>query len=62
MTTVNEKRVQWAKENTKVIQIRLNNVNDADIIDFLDTKNKKASYIKELIRIDMNKKELVKNG
>lgn len=45
----------YMKSKVKVIQIGLNKVHDADIINHLNTKKSKSGYIKQLIRDDMNK-------
>lgn len=45
--------MQYAKENTQQIKFVLNKNIDADIIDWLGTKQNKQGYIKELIRRDM---------
>lgn len=44
---------KWQNENTKVIQLRLNVVNDADVLEKLNSVANKNGYIKELIRKDM---------
>ena len=43
---------KWIKENTKGFYIRLNIASDLDIIQHLSTKENKAGYVKELIRMD----------
>ncbi|MBP3890780.1 MAG: hypothetical protein J6D29_01265 [Solobacterium sp.] len=47
---------QWQKENYKRIYLKLNYHKDADIIAFLEDKESKNAYIKELIRKDMKRK------
>ena len=44
---------QYAKENTQQIKFVLNKNLDADIIEWLGTKQNKQGYIKDLIRRDM---------
>lgn len=44
---------RYNKENTKVVGLRLNNKNDADIIAKLEQVPSKMGYIKELIRKDI---------
>ena len=46
---------KYNKEKTISVQIRLNKVNDADIIKQLENVPSKMGYIKQLIRNDMNK-------
>ncbi len=43
----------WAKENTKKYAVRLSYIQDAEMIEFLEKKESKAGYIKELIKKDM---------
>ncbi len=44
---------KWRKENTRVFKIRLSRNIDGDMIEFLESKDNKQGYIKELIREDM---------
>ena len=44
---------KWRKENTRVFKIRLSRNIDGDMIEFLESKENKQGYIKELIRADM---------
>lgn len=44
---------KWRKENTRVFKIRLFRNTDGDMIEFLEAKENKQGYIKELIREDM---------
>ena len=48
---------EWKKQNTKQVTIQLNKINDADIIEYLSTKENKHRYIINLIRKDMRKGE-----
>lgn len=47
---------EYQKENIKQITLKLNFRTEKDILDFLDTKENKQGYIKQLIRDDMAKK------
>lgn len=44
---------KYNKKNTKQINIRLNKKTDEDIILYLDKKENKQGYIKDLIRADI---------
>ena len=44
---------KYQKENTIQVNVRLSKKYDADIIDWLNDKDAKATYIKRLIREDM---------
>ena len=44
---------KWQNENTKVIQLRLNVINDADVLEKLNSVGNKNGYIKYLIRKDI---------
>lgn len=46
---------RYDKENTKSITVKLNRKTDADIIEWMDTKENRQGYIKEIIRKDMEK-------
>ena len=48
---------EYKKKNTIRIAFNLSLIHDADIIDFLKSKNNKQGYLKELIRADMEKSE-----
>ena len=53
----------YQKANTKKVGLILNKNTDAELIAFLETKNNKAGYIKELIYKDMQETILKKlNG
>ena len=39
--------------NTKQIKLKLNNINDADILEYLKKIDNKQGYIKDLIRKDI---------
>ena len=57
MATEAQKRAQakYDAANTVQIKLKLNKVNDADIIAKLDSVSNKQGYIKELIRADIAK-------
>lgn len=57
-----ENIAKYQKENTKQICIRLHKKYDADILDYLDTQEAKATYIKGLIRKDMRYNRSATNG
>lgn len=44
---------KYDKNNTRLIQMKLNKKTDADILDHLDKQENRQGYIKELIRKDM---------
>ena len=44
---------KYDKNNTRLIQLKLNKKTDADILDYLDKLDNRQGYIKELIRKDM---------
>lgn len=46
---------KYDKEHTKGIYLKLNLKTDADIIEHLNNTEKVQTYIKQLIRNDMNK-------
>ena len=46
---------KYQKENTTQVNVRLSKKYDADIIAWLDSKDAKATYIKQLIREDMQR-------
>lgn len=48
-----ENITKYQKANTKQIPIRFHKTYDADILEFLNSKPRKATYIKNLIRKDM---------
>lgn len=52
-----ESQDRWDKENTIQIKLKLNTTNDADIIEKLNSVDKKQTYIKELIRADIKSGE-----
>ena len=45
----------YQKENIVQITLKINSKTDADLIGFLNTKENKQGYIKDLIRKDMTK-------
>lgn len=46
---------RYDRENTVGLYLKLNRKTDADILAWLDTKENKQGYIKELIREDIAK-------
>ncbi len=46
--------VDYVKTKCKQITLMLNQENDKDIIDYLETIGNKNAYLKDLIRKDMN--------
>ena len=42
--------IQWVKENTTRIAVKLNNNTDADILNRLETVESKQGYIKQALR------------
>lgn len=48
-----EAKKRWDKENTTVVTMKLNNKQDAEIINKLNSVPNKQGYIKELIRADI---------
>lgn len=50
--------LKYDKNNTKLIQMKLNKKTDADILEFLDTLDNKQGFIKDLIRKHMNGTEV----
>lgn len=50
---------RWQKKNTKLITIRCNVYSDKDIIKFMDTRENKNGYLKDLIRAEMEKEGFV---
>ena len=46
---------KYNKENIKMVTLHLNITTDKDILDYLQKKDNKTGYIKELIREDMKK-------
>ena len=53
---------KYDKENTKVITMKLNKNTDADILDWLESKGKKQTYLKALIRADIEKNKDAEEG
>lgn len=50
-----ERQLRYDKEHTIQVKLKLHNVNDADIIDKLNSEPNKQGYIKALIRADIRK-------
>ena len=48
---------EYKKNNYKAFRIDLHKVDDADIIEYLATKDSRQGYIKELIRQDMKRQQ-----
>lgn len=53
MNKQSENSMKYDKENTRRVYIKLNKNTDSDILSYLDSKQNKQGYIKELIRKDM---------
>lgn len=49
---------KYKKEKTKIVNIRLHNDKDADIIERLNEVHSKQGYIKDLIRADIKNDEM----
>ena len=47
--------MKYQKANTIQVNVRLSKKFDADIIEWLESKDAKATYIKKLIREDMSR-------
>ena len=47
--------MDYDRKNTKLIGMKLNRNTDADILEFLATKENIQGYLKQLIREDMKK-------
>ena len=41
--TLNERKIQWDKEHTSMISVKLQNKTDADILQFLEGKQKQTT-------------------
>ena len=50
-------QAKYDKEHCRTYNLKLNLVNDADLIERLDTVESKQGYIKQLIRDDIRKTE-----
>lgn len=50
---------KYDKNNTRLIQLKLNKKTDADILEFLDAQDNRQGFIKELIRKHMKGTEAV---
>lgn len=50
-------KVEWDRNNTTQIKMKLNNRTDKDIIERLNSVGSKQTYIKMLIREDIKKGE-----
>ena len=48
-------KTAWDRENTKQYKLKLNKNTDADLITWLDSIENKQSYLKDLIRADIEK-------
>lgn len=55
-----ENQSKWVRENTKGFYVRLSKIKDKDIIDYLETKENKQGFVKELIRREMNLSTMIK--
>lgn len=52
---VNKRDQAWKKEHMTRVYVRFHNINDADIIEKLNSVPSKNDYIRQLIRADINK-------
>lgn len=50
-----QRQLRYDREHTVQIKLKLNKKHDADIIQKLESVDKKQTYIKELIRADIYK-------
>ena len=48
-------RERWRKANTRIINVRFNVDNDAEVLEKLDSVENKADYIRQLIIEDIKK-------
>lgn len=48
-------KTAWDRQNTKQYKLKLNKNTDADLITWLDSIENKQSYLKDLIRADIEK-------
>lgn len=48
--------MKWTKDNTKQFIIRLNILNDEDVINKLESVPNKVQYIRDLIKKDIKKR------
>jgi len=46
---------KYNRESYRQIMLHISKKNEADMIEFLDSKDSKNGYIKDLIRSDMNR-------
>jgi hypothetical protein len=58
MAKANEKQIKYMddyrKKNIRYIPVRFRNVEDKEMLEWLDSKASKTAYIKDLILKDMN--------
>ena len=47
--------MEWHKKHLTQIKFNLNNETESDIIEWLEAKDNKQGYIKDLIRVDIAK-------
>ena len=53
-----ERQSSWRKQNTTRREIQFNNINDQDILKWLDSKGRDAAgYIRKLIRDDIKRSQ-----
>ena len=55
--TLNERKIKWDKEHTSMISVKLQNKTDADILQFLEGKQKQTT-IKLALREYMRNHEM----
>jgi hypothetical protein len=66
MAKANEKQIKYMddyrKKNIRYIPVRFRNVEDKEMLEWLDSKASKTAYIKDLILKDMNGRKDGKNS
>lgn len=66
MAKANEKQIKYMddyrKKNIRYIPVRFRNVEDKEMLEWLDSKASKTAYIKDLILKDMNGHKDEKNS
>ena len=66
MAKANEKQIKYMddyrKKNIRYIPVRFRNVEDKEMLEWLDSKVSKTAYIKDLILKDMNGHKDEKNS
>lgn len=54
--------IQYARDNTKCLNLRFVNNTERDLIEWVFSKENKCGYIKDLIRADMMKHKAIEDG